>query len=171
MERVFWNARRMLWGLALPVFDFLSCSLAKRRCYPFGMTKEQQLIYDWIGTLLVVVPNWDKRLPEMYDSLNKSFFSNSLPPISSDFVCEFCEMPRETGGIYLDAKRAAALSKDGVNVRPGIRINANLRCLTDHVKIALLHEMVHVTGIEKHEKPFKNAIAALFLAGAYKGVL
>jgi hypothetical protein len=29
------------------------------------MTDEQRRIYEWIGELPVVVPNWDKRLPEI----------------------------------------------------------------------------------------------------------
>jgi hypothetical protein len=37
--------------------------------------------------------------------------------------------------------------------------------------IALLHEMVHASGIEKHEEVFQNAIAGLFAAGAYDGLL
>jgi hypothetical protein len=80
-------------------------------------------------------------------------------------------MPRETAGICIDAGRAAKVSKDRVNVRPGIRINSKLQCLSDHVMIALLHEMVHASGIEKHEEVFQNAIPGLFAAGAYDGLL
>jgi hypothetical protein len=74
------------------------------------MTPEQQLIFDWIGTVPVLVPNWDKRLHQMYDELNAKWFDKSLPPISNNFVCEFCDMPRDTAGIYMDDKDAAAQS-------------------------------------------------------------
>lgn len=136
-----------------------------------GMTDEQKLIFDWIGDLPVRVFAWEKQLPKIYDLFNAKWFNNSLPPISDSFVCEFCDMPRETAGICIDADRAAKVSKDGVNVRPGIRINSELQCLSAHVKIALLHEMIHASGIEKHEEGFRNVIAALFAAGAYNDLL
>jgi len=135
------------------------------------MTDEQNLISDWVGNLPVRVFDWDELLPKMYDSFNAKWFNNSLLPISDAFVCEFCDMPRETAGICIDADRAAKASRNGVNVRPGIRINAKLQCLSDHVRIALLHEMVHASGIEKHEEAFQNAIARLFAAGAYNDLL
>src|SRR5271165_2051476 len=109
------------------------------------MTDEQNLISDWVGNLPVRVFDWDELLPKMYDSFNAKWFNNSLLPISDAFVCEFCDMPRETAGICIDADRAAKASRNGVNVRPGIRINAKLQCLSDHVRIALLHEMVHAS--------------------------
>jgi hypothetical protein len=135
------------------------------------MSDEQKLIFDWIDNLPVRVFDWDELLPKIYDSFNAQWFNSSLPPISDAFVCEFCDMPRETAGICIDAARAAKVSKDGVNVRPGIRINSKLQCVCDHVRIALLHEMVHASGIEKHEDVFQNAIAGLFAAGAYNGLL
>jgi hypothetical protein len=58
-----------------------------------------------------------------------------------------------------------------IEVRPGIRINSKLQCLSDHVKITLIHGMVHASGIEKHEKTLQTAIASLFAAGAYNGSL
>lgn len=137
----------------------------------WGMTDEQKLISDRIGDLPVRVFDWKKRLPKIYDSFNAEWFNKSLPAISDAFVCEFCDMPRETAGICIDADRAAKVSKDGVNVRPGIRINSKLQCLSDHVKIALLHEMIHASGIEKHEEVFQNVIARLFAAGAYNRLL
>jgi hypothetical protein len=135
------------------------------------MTAEQQLIFDWIGTVPVLVPNWEKRLPQMYNELNAKWFDKSLPPISDNFVCEFCDMPRDTAGIYIDEKDAAAQSTAAVKIRPGIRINSGLKILRDHVAIALLHEMVHVSGIRGHREPFKAGIARLMLAGAYNDLL
>jgi len=135
------------------------------------MTDEQKLIYEWIGMTPVIVPDWDRLLPEMYDSFNAAYFNNSLPSLSSTFVCEFCEMPREAAGIFLDADRAARRSTDSVKVKPGIRINSKLKELTDHVKISLLHEMIHASGINGHGENFQNGIIALLVAGAYRGLL
>ena len=135
------------------------------------MTEEQRLISDWIGMLPVRVFDWEEWLPKTYDLFNARWFKNSLPQISESFVCEFCDMPRETAGICIDAGRAAKVSRDGVTVRPGIRINSKLQCLSDHVRIALLHEMVHASGIEKHEEAFQNTVADLFAGGAYKHLL
>jgi hypothetical protein len=136
-----------------------------------AMTNEQKLIWEWIGMLPTRIFDWNEVLPKMYDSLNAKWFKSSLPPISDSFVCEFCEMPRETVGICIDAARASKVSKDGISVRPGIRINPALQCSTEHVIIALLHEMIHASGIEKHEEAFKSVVAQLFAAGAYNGIL
>jgi hypothetical protein len=132
------------------------------------MTDEGRLIFEWIGSLPVIVPDWRTRLPRMYDELNAKWFSNTLPPLSELFVCEFCERPRESAGIFIDANKAAEQSS--VKIRPGIRINADLKCLSDHVKIALLHEMVHASGVEGHNEPFNGEIARLMHAGAYNNI-
>jgi hypothetical protein len=135
------------------------------------MAGEQRLIFEWIGGLPIAVFDWDEDLPKMYDLFNTKWFNNSLPPVSDAFVVEFCDMPRETAGICIDAVRAAKQSRDGVTIRPGIRINSKLQCLSDHVRIALLHEMVHASGVEKHEKDFHDAIARLFALGVYDRLL
>jgi hypothetical protein len=135
------------------------------------MTPEHQLILEWIGTVPVLVPNWEKRLPLMYEDLNAKWFENSLPPISDEFVCEFCDMPRDTTVIYIDEKDAAEQSTSDVKIRPGIRISSGLKMFRAEVTIALLHEMVHATGIRKHDEPFRAQIARLMAAGAYEGLL
>ncbi len=135
------------------------------------MTDEQQLIFDWIDGLPVIVPNWGIKLPKMYRELNAKFFGNTLPPLSASFVCEFCDMPRESAGIFIDATKAVAQSTATVKIRPGIRINSNLKCLSDHVRITLLHEMVHASGTDGHLEPFGTEIARLMLAGAYNNLL
>jgi len=135
------------------------------------MTGEQQLIFDWIGSLPVAVPNWEKRLPQMYEELNAKWFNGAAPILGSTFVCEFCEMPRNTAGIYIDAKRAEAQSTAEIKIRPGIRINSVLQVLPDHVKIAMLHEMIHASGVEGHGEPFQLELSRLILAGAYNGLL
>jgi hypothetical protein len=135
------------------------------------MTGEQQLIFDWIADLPVRVPNWEKRLPMMYEELNMKWFDGTLPELTDDFVCEFCDMPRDSAGIFIDAETAEMRSTPDITIRPGIRINSALRVLRDHVKIALLHEMVHVSGIKGHLEPFHLEISRLMLAGAYDGLL
>lgn len=135
------------------------------------MTDEQKLIFDWIGNLPVAVPNWDERLPKMYQECNAKWFDDSLPALGEDFVCEFCEMPRNTAGIFIDTKKAEAQSTAETRIRSGIRINAALQVLPDHVKIALLHEMIHASGIDGHREQFNLEISRLLCAGAYKELL
>ncbi len=50
------------------------------------MTDEQQLIFDWIDGLPVIVPNWGIKLPKMYRELNAKFFGNRARPLSANFV-------------------------------------------------------------------------------------
>jgi hypothetical protein len=135
------------------------------------MSDEQRLIFEWIGILPVVIPNWEKRLPELYDELNGKWFDGKLPALTDEFVCEFCPMPRNTAGIFIDAETAQAQSTPETKIRPGIRINPALEVLPDHVKIALLHEMVHAGGIKGHKESFDREILRLILAGAYRGLL
>ncbi|MDQ2835202.1 MAG: hypothetical protein M3Y50_15955 [Acidobacteriota bacterium] len=135
------------------------------------MTEEQRLIYEWIGQLPIVVPNWNKRLTEMYEELNTKWFQGVLPALSERFVCEFREMPRDTSGIFISEEHAAMQATDEIHVRPGIRINAALCVLRDHVKIALLHEMIHAAGIVGHKEAFHMEVSRLMLAGAYNGLL
>lgn len=135
------------------------------------MNDEQKLIFDWIGTLPVLVPQWEKRLPLLYQELNAKWFQGSLPTLTNNFVCEFCEMPQDTAGMYLDGKAAEAQSTPETKIRPGIRINSALKGLTDHVKIALLHEMIHVSGVTGHLELFNLEVSRLMLAGAYNNLL
>jgi hypothetical protein len=135
------------------------------------MTQESRIIFDWIGELPIVDYDWDKRLPKLYEGLNEKWFNNRLPAVSGSFVVAFCEMPNESAGICIDAHRAREKSTEAVKVRPGIRINSNLKCLNDHVQIALLHEMVHADGIIGHNSDFQDAIKRLKADGAYCGLL
>lgn len=90
----------------------------------------------------------------MYEELNMKWFDGTLPELTDDFVCEFCDMPRDSAGTFIDVETAEMRSTLDIKIRPGIRINSALRVLRDHVKIALLHEMVHVSGIKGHLEPF-----------------
>jgi hypothetical protein len=132
---------------------------------------ENHLIYEWIGSLPVAVPDWSKLLPAMYAEFNLQYFGGRLPRITDSFVCEFCDMPRNSAGIYIDAETAAKQSTEAVKIRPGIRINSSLQTLRDHVNIALLHEMVHANGVVGHGPAFEAEILRLILAGAYKTLL
>jgi len=134
------------------------------------MTDEERLIFHSLDAPAIVT-NWDEGLPKMYDSFNACFFKGSLPSISETFVCVLGPLPREVAGVCLDANDASKISTNKVTVRPGIRINSKLECLTSHVAIALLHEMTHASGKKGHEEPFQKAIAALYAAGAYNGHL
>ena len=135
------------------------------------MTGEHRLIFNWIGSLPVLVPNWEKRLPALYDELNFKHFQGTLPTLCPDFVCEFCDMPQDSAGIYISPENAALQSTKDVTIRPGIRINSALQVLRDHVRIALLHEMVHAKGIVGHGPNFQEELARLMLAGAYNNLL
>src|SRR5258708_26661053 len=107
----------------------------------------------------------------MYEEVNMKWFDGTLPELTDDFVCELCDMPRDSAGIFIDAETAEMRSTPDITIRPGIRINSALRVLRDHVKIALLHEMLHVSGIKGHLEPFPLEISRLMLAGAYDGLL
>jgi hypothetical protein len=135
------------------------------------MTDEQQIIFDWIGMLPVVVSNWEKRLPMMYEEFNGKWFDGRLPKLSVSFICEFCDMSRDSAGIFIDAETAMLQSTANVIIRPGIRISSALMTLRDHVKIALIHEMIHASGIKGHDQPFTDELSRLVLAGAYNGLL
>jgi hypothetical protein len=103
----------------------------------------------------------------MYGELNAARFAIALPELTDDFVCEFCDMPQDAPGIFIDANNAETQSTPEISIRHGIRINSALRILRDHVKIALLHEMIHVSGISGHWEPFNLEVSRLMLAGTY----
>ena len=77
-------------------------------------------------------------LPAMYAEFNLKYFGGRLPPITDSFVCELCDMPGNSAGIYIDAERAAQQSTSAVKIRPGLRINSSLQTLRDHVTIGVL---------------------------------
>src|SRR5882757_5842372 len=135
------------------------------------MTEEQQLIFDVISNVPTSIYDSSVLLHRMYESLNEKWFGSALPQLSETFICEFCGMPREAAGIFLDVNRAQQYSIDTVKIRPGMRINSKLQEWTDHVKIALLHEMVHATGIDGHDDRFIASIQRLISEGAYTKTL
>jgi len=53
------------------------------------------------------------------------------------------------------------------DVKKGIRINECLEKFRSETQVALLHEMIHATGIIGHGKEFKQEILRLIIEGAY----
>jgi hypothetical protein len=136
------------------------------------MTKEHRIIYEAIGDVpTVYVSDWDAKLHRMYEGLNERWFEGKLPRISDSFVCEFCEMPNGNTGICVTEEWATKWSTEDCQVRPGIRINPGLKCSPEHVEIALIHEMVHASGILGHKDDFWNAVGELTRVGAHRGLL
>jgi hypothetical protein len=104
-------------------------------------------------------------LKELYRELKEEFFKDSVPDLSRDFLCTFSKLPFDVSGIgcleWEKYPRTAALNKKGV------RINRKLRNFPNETKVALLHEMVHLTGISGHGGDFKSKVKELWDKGAY----
>jgi hypothetical protein len=98
----------------------------------------------------------------MYTLLRSKYFEEKIPLISESFVCDFQELPFAISGITITTALAAQL-----NIKMGIRINSRIRDFRSEVTVVLLHEMIHVSGIEDHDEDFKAAIKALWNKGAY----
>jgi hypothetical protein len=136
------------------------------------MTDEQNAIYEWVGNVPAFIPDWKKRLPAMYADFNEKYFSNSLPKLGLDFVCEFCDFPGDAVGICILQPDAQELfERSGIEVRLGIRIRSELKFSPDHVQIVLLHEMIHASGIRGHGTELRHKIIDLFAKGAYLALL
>jgi len=98
----------------------------------------------------------------VYLEFKNRYFGDSVPDLSESFVAEFVKLPFDVAG-------ASHLPEDSAKfgVRRGIRINEKLRGFPAEAKVALLHEMIHATGIRKHGDEFKRALGDLFAKGAY----
>ena len=112
---------------------------------------EEEIIYQHLDNVPRVVSDPSKRLWEDYGVFNKEYFQASLPHLSESFICVFQNMPRDDAGAYICPDRAAKWSTKETAVRPGIRINSKLKDFTPHVRIVLLHEMIHAYGIAGHK--------------------
>jgi hypothetical protein len=97
-----------------------------------------------------------------YEEFKKRYFGDSVPELSESFVVEFVKLPFDVAGSSHLPEDAAKFG-----LRRGIRINEKLREFPAEAKAALLHEMIHATGIRKHGDEFKRAVGALFARGAY----
>lgn len=132
---------------------------------------EEEIIYQHLDNLPRVVRDPGKQLREDYAIYNETYFNNSLPLLSGSFVCAFQEMPGDNPGMYISSDRAEKMSTKETTIRPGIRINSKLKDFTSHVRIVLLHEMIHACGIVGHKEDFRAFISALAKAGAYEDLL
>ena len=101
-------------------------------------------------------------LAGLYLGFKKRYFGDSVPGLSENFVVEFVKLPFDVAG-------ASHLPTDAAKfgLRRGIRINEKLREFSAEAKVALLHEMIHATGVRGHGDEFKRAVINLFAKGAY----
>jgi hypothetical protein len=101
-------------------------------------------------------------LTSQYQEFKDKYFNDSVPELSQSFSCTFGKLPFDASGICYLEKDASRLG-----IGPGIRINEKLQEFPAEAKVALLHEMIHATGVRKHEHDFEVAIAELFGKKAY----
>lgn len=132
---------------------------------------EEQIIYQHLDDIPRVVPDYDKLLQSDYAIFNERHFQNSLPVLSECFICVFQQMPGDNAGMYISPDRAERMSTDETPIRPGIRINSKFKGFTPHVRIVLLHEMIHASGIVGHKEDFRAFISALLRKGVYEPFL
>jgi hypothetical protein len=132
---------------------------------------EEEIIYRHLDDIPRVVPDYDKLLREDYAIFNEKHFQNFLPGLSERFTCEFQQMPGDNAGMYINPDLAERMSTNETPIRPGIRINSKLKEFTPHVRIVLLHEMIHAFGIVGHKEDFRAFISALQKEGVYEPFL
>ncbi len=132
---------------------------------------EEEIIYQYLDNMPRVVSDPGKKLREDYRVFNKEYFRASLPDLSEFFICVFQDMPGDDAGAYIPPDVAVKLSTNETPIRPGIRINSRLKQFTPHVRIVLLHEMIHASGILGHKEDFRAAISVLLNDGVYEPFL
>ena len=101
-------------------------------------------------------------LPARYVEFKEKYFKGCVPDLSDDFICAFQKLPFDVVGITFleeDAQKAG--------VRKGIRINEKLKEFPNEAQVALLHEMIHASGIKGHNVDFKTAVRLLWDKNAY----
>jgi len=101
-------------------------------------------------------------LAALYSEFKEKYFGDSVPNLSDDFICVFLKMPYDAAGICFLEEDAAKLG-----VRKGIRINQKFCEFPPEAKVALLHEMIHASGVKKHDDEFKVEVVKLFRKRAY----
>ena len=97
-----------------------------------------------------------------YKKFQGKFFNGRVPDISADFSVAFVPLPYDTSGITImpDDSRFKGLGC-------GIRINQRLKLFRNETKVALLHEMIHATGVTGHAEAFRVEVFRLMSQGAY----
>ncbi|MGB8579184.1 MAG: hypothetical protein WCD47_00045 [Candidatus Sulfotelmatobacter sp.] len=101
-------------------------------------------------------------LTSLYQEFKAKYFNDSVPELSQSFSCTFGKLPFDSSGICYLEEDASRLG-----IGPGIRINEKLQEFPAEAKVALLHEMIHATGVRKHKHDFVVAIIELFEKKAY----
>ena len=124
---------------------------------------EEEIIYQYLDNVPRVVSDPSKKLRDDYGVLNKKYFQASLPDLSESFICVFQVMPGDIAGACITSDRAEKFSTKERRIRPGIRINSKLKDFTPHARIALIHEMIHASGIVGHGEDFRAVVSALEL--------
>jgi hypothetical protein len=97
-----------------------------------------------------------------YTTLRSKYFGGRIPELSENFVRVFQKLPLDAAGATFVGERA---KRPGV--KAGIRINDKLRDFPSEVHVILLHEMIHVAGIEGHGDELKAEISKLWVQRAY----
>src|SRR6266403_5990198 len=82
-------------------------------------------------------------LAALYREFKEKYFGDSVPNLSDDFICVFLKLPYDAAGICFLEEDAVKLG-----IRKGIRINENLSAFPAEAKVALLHEMIHASGVK-----------------------
>jgi len=98
----------------------------------------------------------------LYREFKEKYFGDSVPDLSEDFIVKFIKLPFDVSGISYLAEDAVKLG-----AKRGIRINEKFQEFPAEAKVALLHEMIHASGVRKHNDEFKRALKNLFAKDAY----
>jgi hypothetical protein len=128
---------------------------------------EEDRIYNWVADFCDIerVKHGTPaplNLSDCYQLFKVKYFGSSVPELSAAFVCVFQKLPYDIAGITLLGEDAAKRS-----ATEGIRINEKLREFPAEAKVALLHEMIHATGVRGHDGPLVAAIEKLWNQQAY----
>jgi hypothetical protein len=127
---------------------------------------ESEMVYWWVHAGIVreragKIPA-PVDLAALYREFKDKYFKDSVPELSQSFTCTFSKLPFDVAGICCLEEDASKLG-----IRPGIRINEKFEEFPAEAKVALLHEMVHATGVRKHGHELKLALIELFGKNAY----
>jgi hypothetical protein len=131
----------------------------------FAPTEDEEIYWDMYHAITQEMagrPTEAVDLPSLYREFKDKYFGDSIPEVSENFICKFTKLPFDVSGAsYLESDAAR------IGVKRGIRINEKLAEFPAESKVALLHEMIHATGIRKHNDEFKRALIELLGKGAY----
>jgi hypothetical protein len=138
---------------------------AERQIRDMDINSDERKVYlkakDYGGRYLGPI-----NLDEKYKEFQKRYFNGRVPDLSVSFICVFQPLPYDISGITI-------LQGDErfQDEKKGIRINKCLEKFCSETQVALLHEMIHATGITGHGLKFKFEIVRLLLIGAYGNLI